>query len=47
MRDGLPVTPGDHRLAVVRPGRKAEEQEFDVKAGEEVEIEIELESESR
>lgn len=47
MRDGLPVSPGEHRLAIVRPGRKAEEREFEVEAGEEVEIEIELESESR
>lgn len=47
MRDGLPVTPGEHRLAIVRPGRKAEEREFDVEAGEEVEIEVELETESR
>jgi hypothetical protein len=47
MRDGLPVTPGEHRLAIVRPGRKAEEREFDVEAGEEVELDIELETESR
>ena len=47
MRDGLPVSPGEHRLAIVRPGRKAEEREFDVEAGEEVEIEVELETESR
>jgi hypothetical protein len=42
MRGGLPVAPGDHRLAVVRPGRKAEERKFEVKAGEDVELEIEL-----
>ncbi len=47
MRDGLPVSPGEHRLAIVRPGRKAEEREFDVDAGEEVEIEVELAAESR
>ncbi|HEV2854658.1 MAG TPA: PEGA domain-containing protein [Thermoanaerobaculia bacterium] len=47
MRGGLPVTPGEHRLAVVRPGRKAEEREFEVKAGEEVELEVELETDSR
>ena len=47
MRGGLPVTPGEHRLAVVRPGRKAEEREFEVKAGEDVELEVELESDSR
>lgn len=42
MHDGLPVAAGDHRLAVVRPGRKAEERKFEVKAGEDVELEIEL-----
>jgi len=47
MRGGLPVTPGDHRLAVVRPGRKAEERRFEVKAGEDVELEIELDGEGR
>ncbi len=47
MRGGLPVTPGEHRLAIVRPGRKAEEREFEVKAGEDVELEVELEAESR
>jgi hypothetical protein len=46
MRNGLPVTPGAHRLAIVRPGRKAEEREFQVKAGEEVELEVELEGDS-
>ena len=47
MRNGLPVSPGEHRLSIVRPGRHAEEREFDVDAGEEVELEIELKSESR
>jgi hypothetical protein len=47
MRGGLPVTPGDHRLAVVRPGRKAEEHEFRVDPGEEVELEVDLEADSR
>jgi PEGA domain-containing protein len=47
MRGGLPVAPGEHRLAVVRPGRKAEERDFEVDAGEEVELEIELEESGR
>lgn len=47
MRGGLPVAAGDHRLAVVRPGHKAEEREFKVDAGEEVELDIELEDSSR
>jgi PEGA domain len=47
MRSGLPVSPGEHKLSIVRPGRRAEEREFTVKAGEEVELEVELESESR
>lgn len=47
MRGGLPVSPGEHKLAVVRPGRKAEERSFEVAAGEEVELEVELESDSR
>lgn len=47
MRSGLPVSPGEHKLSIVRPGRRAEEREFTVEAGEDVELEIELESESR
>jgi hypothetical protein len=47
MRGGLPVSPGEHKLAVVRPGRKAEERSFEVEAGEEVELEVELEADSR
>jgi len=43
MRNGLPVAAGDHRLAIVRPGRKAEERQFEVKAGEDVEMDVELE----
>jgi hypothetical protein len=42
MRSGLPLTPGEHKLAVVRPGRKSEEQDFTVKAGEDVKVEVEL-----
>ncbi len=47
MRSGLPVSPGEHLLAVVRPGRKAEERSFEVEAGEEIKLELELESDSR
>lgn len=43
MRNGLPVSAGDHRLAIVRPGRKAEERQFQVKPGEDVELDVELE----
>lgn len=43
-RNGLRLEPGEHRIAVVRPGHKAEEQEFTVAAGEEVELEFELDS---
>jgi hypothetical protein len=41
---GLPVAPGSHKLAVVRPGRKAVERTFDVKSGGDVELEIALEA---
>lgn len=44
MRSGLRLTPGRHKLAVVRPGHKAEETSFEVEAGESVELEIELDS---
>lgn len=47
MRSGLVVSPGEHKLSIVRPGRRAEEREFTVEPGEEVELAIELESESR
>jgi PEGA domain-containing protein len=46
MRNGLPVSAGDHRLAIVRPGRKAEERQFQVKPGEDVELDVELEETS-
>lgn len=42
MRGGLSVTPGHHQLSVVRPGRKAEEKDFDVKAGEDVKVDVRL-----
>jgi hypothetical protein len=44
LQAGLPVAPGTHRLAVVRPGHRAVEKEFDVKAGGDIELNIELES---
>jgi hypothetical protein len=44
LRQGLRLEPGEHRIAVVRPGHKSEEQEFNVSPGQEVELEIELES---
>lgn len=44
LRQGLRVEPGEHRISVVRPGHKGEEQEFTVSPGQEVELEIELES---
>ncbi len=47
LRRGLALSPGTHRLAVVRPGHKAVEKEFTVKEGEDVRLEIALESGSR
>jgi hypothetical protein len=41
---GLPVSPGSHKLSVVRPGHKPVEKSFDVKSGGNVELEISLES---
>jgi len=41
---GLRLEPGEHRIAVVRPGHKAEEQKLTVAPGEDVDLEIELES---
>ena len=43
-RNGLRLEPGEHRIAVVRPGHQAEEQEFTVAAGQELELEFELDS---
>ena len=43
LRAGLVLEPGKHRLAVVRPGHRSQEMDFDVKAGEDVELEVELE----
>lgn len=47
LRGGLRVDPGQHRIAVVRPGHRAQEMDFDVDAGEEMEVEIELEETGR
>lgn len=47
LRRGLPVDAGKHHLAVVRPGHRPEERDFEVEAGEEVELDVELESGSR
>ena len=44
LRNGLRLEPGQHRIAVVRPGHRAKEQEFTVAAGEEVDLDIELEA---
>jgi hypothetical protein len=44
LRNGLRLEPGQHRIAVVRPGHRAEEQEFTVAPGQEVDLDIELES---
>ena len=43
-RNGLRLEPGEHRIAVVRPGHKAAEQQFTVAAGQEVELELNLDS---
>ena len=44
MRGGLPLAPGEHRLAVVRPGRKAEERDFKVEPGADIKLDVELEA---
>ncbi len=41
---GLVVDAGQHRISVVRPGRRGSEQTFTVRPGSEQEIEIELET---
>ena len=45
LRSGLIVDPGQHRIEVVRPGRRSETQTFSVTAGEEVSVDIELDEE--
>jgi hypothetical protein len=39
---GLLVTPGSHRLEVVRPGYQAESLDFDSTAGEDLDLKVEL-----
>jgi hypothetical protein len=45
MRSGLLVDPGPHTLSIVRPGRRAEEQRFDVKPGADLDLKFELKNE--
>ncbi|HEV7515545.1 MAG TPA: PEGA domain-containing protein, partial [Thermoanaerobaculia bacterium] len=45
MSSGLLVDPGRHTLSVVRPGRHAEEQHFEVKPGQQIDLKIELKDE--
>jgi hypothetical protein len=47
LRRGLLVEPGEHTVAVVRPGRESVERKFEVEAGEELDLEIELEPSGR
>jgi PEGA domain len=42
---GLLVDPGEHKLSVVRPGRRSVERTFQAEAGEEVELDIVLSAE--
>jgi hypothetical protein len=42
MRSGLPLAAGDHKLSIVRPGRRAEEKTFTIKAGEDVRLDVKL-----
>jgi PEGA domain len=39
---GLVLAPGRHKLAVVRPGRKAEEREFDSALGKDIDLTVNL-----
>lgn len=43
LRAGLVLDPGKHRLAVVRPGHRSQEMDFEVEAGEDLDLEVELE----
>ena len=42
MHSGLPLATGDHKLSIVRPGRRAEEKTFTIKAGEDVRLDVKL-----
>jgi hypothetical protein len=44
MEHGLRVSAGQHHLAVVRPGRKPEESDFQVSAGQEANVTVNLDS---
>jgi hypothetical protein len=47
LQRGLKVDPGKHHLAVVRPGRKSEERDFQVTAGQETELSVDLDRSGR
>jgi hypothetical protein len=42
LQRGLKVGPGKHHLAVVRPGRRSEEKDFQVTAGQETKLDVDL-----
>jgi hypothetical protein len=42
LQNGLKVEPGKHHLAVVRPGRKSVERDFDATAGQDVKLSVDL-----
>lgn len=41
---GLAVSPGNHTLSIVRPGRRAEERRFSARSGEDTTLSIDLQS---
>jgi hypothetical protein len=45
--NGLVLAPGHHKLAVVRPGRQAEERDFDAALGKDVDLAVTLTPASR
>jgi len=45
MSSGLLIDAGQHKLSVVRPGRHAEERQFEIKAGEPLDLRIDLQGE--
>jgi hypothetical protein len=45
MSSGLMIDAGPHKLSVVRPGRHAEERQFEIKTGEPLDLSIDLKSE--
>jgi hypothetical protein len=46
LQRGLKVDPGKHHLAVVRPGRRSEEKDFQVTAGQETKLSVDLDRNS-